>query len=52
MYYYSLSMNFTVRYTLWNTLMEGFMYGLFINGTTFTQVQRLLSAGTVKKAQK
>ncbi|GFY61784.1 putative sodium-dependent multivitamin transporter [Trichonephila inaurata madagascariensis] len=49
--FFNLSPSLTERYTLWNDLIAGAHFGFEAYGTNQAQIQRLLSVGTLKKAQ-
>nr|XP_042906435.1 sodium-coupled monocarboxylate transporter 2-like [Parasteatoda tepidariorum] len=49
---FNFSLDFTVRYTFWNCLCRGFLYGFGGYGASQLEVQRLLSTNDVKKAQR
>ncbi|CAL1269225.1 unnamed protein product [Larinioides sclopetarius] len=49
--FFNFSMDLTERYTIWNTIMAGVLFSLHTFGTNQAQIQRMLSVGSLKKAQ-
>ncbi|XP_035205853.1 putative sodium-dependent multivitamin transporter [Stegodyphus dumicola] len=48
---FNTSVDFTARYTLWNSIISGMLFSFHTFGTNQAQIQRMLSVGDLKKAQ-
>ncbi|GFY61785.1 putative sodium-dependent multivitamin transporter [Trichonephila inaurata madagascariensis] len=49
---FNFSLDPTERYTFWNTVLSGVLFSFHTFGTNQAQIQRMMSVGNLKKAQK
>ncbi|XP_054709989.1 putative sodium-dependent multivitamin transporter [Uloborus diversus] len=49
--FFDTTTSLTQRYTLWNSIIAGFLFGTHTFATNQAQIQRMLSVGDLKKAQ-
>ncbi|XP_015913634.1 putative sodium-dependent multivitamin transporter isoform X2 [Parasteatoda tepidariorum] len=50
--FFNTTADLTERYTFWNSILSGILFSLHTFGTNQAQIQRMLSVGDLKRAQK